>query len=338
MKKKLISIALSAVMAISISMPVTANNQSQFTDMKDTEASVLLSRLGIISGYEDGTFRPDNEVTRAETAAIITRALRVADEEFIENYKNEIVKPQFGADRDIVISKFDDYNPSYWANVYIQIGIDNGFISGFDDNTFRPEDKVTVDQLLTMLVNAIGYKTYADSVGGYPMGYRQWATSTGIATGIASAGTMGSDENTKMSGYNANATRKQVLEFVRNAMDAPICVIDSYESTSDGKVTPMLVIKDSVGADYQTLLTHSHSIYTVYANVTDNSKTIKADILPTVNFDDKEIKENDKLSVKINTNKNSSNDISGTGKYKMFIRVNDSDEKDYELIYAIGEK
>lgn len=302
-----------------------ASKTRLFTDMDDTEASVLLSRLGIISGYEDGTFRPDNEVTRAETAAIIIRALRDADEDFIEDYKKEITKPEFNANRDVSVSKFSDYSPSHWANVYIQLGIDNGFISGFDDNTFRPEDKVTVDQLLTMLVNAVGYKTYAEGAGGYPMGYRQWAMSTGI---------MGSIEDIKKDIYSGNATRKQVLECVRNAMDAPICVISSYETTWDGTIAPMMEIKDDVGADYQTLLTHMHSIYTVDAKVTDNSKTIETDILNAVNFDDKEVKESNKLSVKLSTNKDSVNDITDTGKYKMFIRVNDSDEKDYELIYA----
>lgn len=320
--KKIISKLFAGALAAAVL--VSGFNAFAFTDMKDTEASVLLSRLGIISGYEDGSFRPDSEVTRAEAAAIVVRAIGWTNDEDIVNYRNEMNKPSFHASGDVTVSKFDDYDTSHWANVYIQLGIDNGFISGFDDNTFRPEEKVTMAQLITMLTSAVGYDTYAQASGGYPNGYLMWAASMGITEGL------GSFDN------NKNATRGDVLACVRNAMDAPVCVISAYETAWDGTVVPMMETKDGTGRDFQSLLTSRHYVYTADAKVTDNGRTIKADLLSSINFDDKEVKEGDKLSVKISTNKNSSDDVKATGKYKMYIKVNDSDEKDYELVYAFA--
>lgn len=98
------------------------------------EAILALVDEGVISGYEDHTFRPDRPVTRAEFAKIVALAFGI--------------KPGQGA-------TFTDLPAKHWATEYISSLVDQGIIQGYPDGTFRPNNKITRAEALTMLARAL---------------------------------------------------------------------------------------------------------------------------------------------------------------------------------------
>ena len=101
------------------------------TSWYNTAVSTL-SSMGIITGYPDGTFRPNAAITRAEFAAIAAR---------------------FDNDGDKTAAKFSDI-ATHWAKDEISIAYNNGWITGYPDGTFDPQRDITRAETIT-LVNRI---------------------------------------------------------------------------------------------------------------------------------------------------------------------------------------
>lgn len=80
------------------------------------------ANIGYISGYPDGTFLPDNSITRAEFLTLVNKIFK------FENKTN---------------INFIDVRPDYWAYSEIQKGISAGYVSGDKNGTFRPDDFIT---------------------------------------------------------------------------------------------------------------------------------------------------------------------------------------------------
>lgn len=117
------------------------------------EAVEYLNEIGIMMGDENGNFNPNNTVTRAEMATIICRMLGETG--------------NLTADGNI----FSDVSDEHWANGYIFQAALLGIVSGYGDGNFGPEDIVTYEQAVTMVVRTLGYENEANSAGGYPDGY-----------------------------------------------------------------------------------------------------------------------------------------------------------------------
>ena len=100
-------------------------------DWYNTAVSTL-SSMGIITGYPDGTFRPNAAITRAEFAAIAAR---------------------FDNDGDKTAAKFSDI-ASHWAKDEISIAYNNGWITGYPNGTFGPQRDITRAETMT-LVNRV---------------------------------------------------------------------------------------------------------------------------------------------------------------------------------------
>ena len=107
-----------------------------YNDMKDgawyTCAVSTLSKMGIIKGYEDGSFKPDASISRAEFAAIAAR---------------------FDPDGDTTPATFSDVS-SHWAKDEISIAANHGWIKGYEDGSFKPDQKITRAETMT-LVNRV---------------------------------------------------------------------------------------------------------------------------------------------------------------------------------------
>ena len=101
------------------------------TSWYNTAVSTL-SSMGIITGYPDGTFRPNAAITRAEFAAIAAR---------------------FDNDGDKTAAKFSDI-ATHWAKDEISIAYNNGWITGYPDGTFGPQRSITRAETMT-LVNRV---------------------------------------------------------------------------------------------------------------------------------------------------------------------------------------
>lgn len=108
------------------------------------DAVATLSRMGILKGYEDGTFKPDAAVTRAEFATIASRFDKLATG----------------------TKTFKDVPASHWAYAAISSAAEKGWVSGYEDGTFRPDRAITraeVAKLTNAVLNRSCDKNYVDT-------------------------------------------------------------------------------------------------------------------------------------------------------------------------------
>ncbi|MBR0365926.1 MAG: S-layer homology domain-containing protein, partial [Clostridia bacterium] len=193
MKKKL-SLLLAAAMLSSSLFAMPAANAA-FSDVSDTnsykKAITTLSKLKVINGYQDGTFGPEKEITRAEFTKIIVYMLGYGE-------------------MSTLITQFEDVKPDHWANANIRTAYDLGIINGYSATEFGPDNPVTYEQALKMVVCALGYQADADAKGGYPDGYRAEAT------------TLDLQKSVKGVEYTANAPRGVIAQIMYNALEVKL--------------------------------------------------------------------------------------------------------------------
>ena len=148
--------SISAVLALSVTtafLPVMQGaSAAEFTDITADseyfEAVNRLGELGIINGYEDGSFRPENNVTRAEFSKIIVSMMNKTTEA-------KSTPPS---------SAFDDVNKVQWCIPYVNYLTANGVIKGYADATFRPSNIITYAEAVTIICRVLGYD---DATVGY---------------------------------------------------------------------------------------------------------------------------------------------------------------------------
>lgn len=120
-----------------------------FSDVVNTpyETSVkILNSLGIISGYPDSTYRPQNSITRAEFTSIALKLKGINVDEL-----------------DAPKNIFTDIPDMHWANKAINTAYQNGIINGYGDNIFKPDNNITYSEALSILLNVAGFKTEASA-------------------------------------------------------------------------------------------------------------------------------------------------------------------------------
>ena len=118
-----------------------------FSDVNEADwyynAVVSLAEKGILSGYDDGSFRPNNQITRAEFAAMLSQFI-------------------YG-DSALDISGYSDVTAQDWFYEPVMKLADSGFLTGYDDRTMRPGDTVTRAEAVTVLNRMTG-KAYSDNM------------------------------------------------------------------------------------------------------------------------------------------------------------------------------
>ena len=251
---------ISATAALAISASGVAAFAASYPDVADTasykQAVDELSALNIVNGYEDGTFQPDKNVTRAEITKMVVTALGDTVLNSAEAAKG----------RD---TQFTDVPGTHWAAGYISVGTSSqagNFINGYSATEFGPEDNVTFAQAMKMLVGALGYTYYSEQNGGWPNGYLSYGYKLGISDGVTGVTN------------DQQVTRAQVAQMIDNALKAPICIVTQWTENILGQSTPELLVKDgtgdSTGKDgYQNLLNYAHDAYLVYGRVQGTHKS-----------------------------------------------------------------
>lgn len=138
-------VLLASVLATSSIAPLTLQNraiaQSTFADVQGSWAQsciVELTQRGIISGYPDGSFRPNNPVTRAEYASMVGKAFP-------------------NAARVRSATRFVDVPSGYWAFNSITFASQTGFLSGYPGNVFNPGQNIPRAQVLVSLSSGLNY-------------------------------------------------------------------------------------------------------------------------------------------------------------------------------------
>lgn len=206
------------------------------------EAVSVLYDLGILTGYTDGTIKADGDITRAEFAAIVCRI------KGLENAANSAKG----------VTAFTDVPADHWASGYINMATQQGIINGMGDGTFAPEENVTFEQAVKMVVAALGYTPKANGMGGYPTGYLAVASQTGVTSGVSGA-----------NGVAAN--RGTVAKLAYNALDVPI-----MEQTSFGQGSLSYEPGDSILLDSLDLVKAEATIDQIPGS-TGSSNNLKAD-------------------------------------------------------------
>lgn len=201
--KKVLALVLALSMILStftaLTLTASAAAQPKFSDIAGTsyeDAVEVLAALGIVAGYEDGTFQGDKVVTRAEMAAFIVRALGLSA-------------------ASTGVSKFTDVANDHWAIGSIDIATNKKIVVGNGDGTFNPDAQVSYEAAVKMLVCALGYEVRAQKQGGWPTGYVIEGAAIGLTDGIT--GVNGTD----------GCNRGIVAALLFNALE-----IDLMEETS----------------------------------------------------------------------------------------------------------
>ena len=122
---------------------------------------------GMISGYEDGTFRPNNSVTRAEFVIMMNNALGLTE-------TGEV--------------SFSDVQPGNWFYNAVAIAVAAGYCSGYEDGTFKPSATITRAEAAVMIANAAGLEQDATGAAGFTDSIPAWAQ--GSVGAVVNAGFM----------------------------------------------------------------------------------------------------------------------------------------------------
>lgn len=205
--KKFVSLILSfCLMFVGIVPAFAANTNSSYTEAVDT-----LTALNILVGDDKGDLNLDSTITRAEFSTLIVRLLGMED-----------------AAKGVAIDTiFSDVPATHWASGYVKIANQKEIIAGYGDGTFGPEDPVTYEQAIKMLVCALGYAPmFADVKDAYPTSYMAQANTLGMTVGAA--GKIGD-----------KATRGVVAKLIYNALDDKIMEQTSFGSDKEYGI-PML--------------------------------------------------------------------------------------------------
>ena len=188
------------LMVLCFVMMLSASSAHNFTDVtRYGDAIGLLSTLEVIKGYSATSFGPDDPVTRWQMALLISKLVT----------GNVDTATWEAADNS---SSFTDVKSNHYFGS-IAYANRNGIVIGRNAETFAPEDPITLQDGLTMVVRALGYPS-ADLNSGYPDSYIQKGRDLGLLTDITNIG------------YTANMTRGHTAQLLYNAL---------YAETYNGK-------------------------------------------------------------------------------------------------------
>ncbi len=170
----------------------SALSAAAFTDVKagddHAEAIDVLTQLGVIGGYDDGSFKPEQPVTRAEMAKLVY----VLYTTFVK--------------AGTASAKFSDVPVSEWYAGYVTWTANKGVIGGYGDGKFGPNDNVTYDQALKMVCGILGYTEWDSNL--WPVDVRMKALNDLK---------LGTDIPDTVDGDDA-LTRAQVAQILYNAL------------------------------------------------------------------------------------------------------------------------
>ena len=197
--KKFLVVLLSAMMVFAFATTAFAAGQySDITDLsKETQDAISkLSALEIIGGYPDGTFKPSATITRAEFA------------------KMACVASGMQESADILVntaSQFSDVKAGEWYTGYINLAVSQGFVKGYPDGTFKPNNTITNAEVITVILRILGYND--NLPGPWPVDYVAKAGALEITSGVVSVS-------------SANAVRSDVARMIDNALEEDIVMWD----------------------------------------------------------------------------------------------------------------
>ena len=211
--KKFLSLVLALVMTMSlVTVSAGAKDFTDDSEITYKEAVDVISALGVVDGYSDGDFRPDDVLTRGAAAKIIC---------------NLILGPTTASALSAGTAPFKDVPVTNTFAGYITYCSQQGIISGYADGTFRPTGTLSGNAFMKMLLGALGYDS---SIEGYTGA--NWQVSV-----IKQASGIGLDDgNDEFVGSQA-VTRQEAALYAFNMLQATMVEYDKKDTIVVGDIT-----------------------------------------------------------------------------------------------------
>lgn len=242
--KKALVILLAVAMMFCFSATAFA---AQFNDIDDCSAAgqdaiSKVTALGIVEGYDDGGYHPDEAITRAEFAkmAVIAAGLGAAAEDLAG-----------------VSPAFSDVKVSEWYTGWINMAASQGYVIGYTNGTYGPNNDISYAEVTTVLMRLLGYSD--NLTGPWPINYINQATKLDILDDVQ--------------GFSANAaaTRENVAimladtldqdmvkwygdpfnEFIETTNPATTLLEDSFKGTTASVTAGAVSVTDEENGEYQ---------------------------------------------------------------------------------------
>jgi sugar lactone lactonase YvrE len=171
-----------------------------FSDIKGNWAEKTIDtfvRLRLVVGYEDGTFRPDGHISRAEFVVLLSRAFGI----------------QSDSDTNVVLEDVGHH----WAKEEIENLVTAGVITGYVDGTFRPDNTITREEMVIMISRIVNLNNVEKDTKKGDFYDLDGSYATNEIKAQAQAGIISGKENGRFD-PKSNATRAEALQIILNAL------------------------------------------------------------------------------------------------------------------------
>lgn len=215
--KKLISLVLAAAVLLGCLPAAFAASAAS-----ESVVEQVIRAAGIMVGDTSGNMNLDKSVTRAEYAKMLVAA---------SSYKDKVA----GTSN---VSPFSDVPYTHWAAGYIKTAVQQGWLTGYLDGSYKPDKTVTLEEAATGCLKLLGYTT-EDFSGSYPYGQLALYQSLGLDTGVtASQGTTMTRRNMMYLFYNLlNADTKDGQVYAQTL---------GYTLNSNGEIDYLSMVSDTM--------------------------------------------------------------------------------------------
>ena len=193
-----------------------------------TESGVIqtVRALGIMNGDGSGDLKLSSTITRAEFAKMTVSA---------SVYKDTVSENGSG------YSLFKDMKSSHWASEYVKTAVEQGWIVGYTDGTFRPDNDLTLEEACSVALKMLGYGS--DSLSGsFPQAQLTKAASLGLLDGVSASG-------------GETVTRRDCMYLFYNLLTTKTSGGQTYAETlgytvTNGEVDYMEIIEEGLSGPY----------------------------------------------------------------------------------------
>ena len=285
--------------ACAFTMFAGAASYSDKADIKATTAVDMLSSLGVIQGYDDGSFKPNTTVTRAQMAKMIFTIMNGGN----DNANAYASLP----------TKFTDLPTAAWAQGYVRYLQNTGIIAGKSVTKFAPNDTVTGLEAAKMVLVAAGYNAQKAGLTG-----AAWAQNT------MKYGQLNNLFEDVDADLNAALPRQYAAQILYNALDMKRVVwsndINDFKNATD------VSGEKTIGEKYMDLYKTSAEVLTSVKK-TSGKDTYEIKLADKVKYaDDKKEQEFTKVPTDVS-------DLLGL-KVKVLVRVKTNGDQDVYGVYA----
>jgi len=168
MMKKGLSIFLAVTILVSLFSVTAAPASAAYTLPEIATVERIIKATGIMTGDQNGNMNLTRSVTRAEFAKLLVMA---------SPHKDSVTGVSAS-------SPFRDVRNTHWASGYIRTAVDEGWVTGYLDGTYRPENVILLEEAASAILKLLGYGP-SDYIGAYPAAQISRFTSLGLATGLS---------------------------------------------------------------------------------------------------------------------------------------------------------